>query len=1054
MKNSISIIVIYLLTIELLGAQIRGRVVDAIKGTPIVGVNIQGKDFKTTVSGQNGGFEIPKVGANVVLSFRYLGYRDTSIIVADKSMELIVQLAPAGTEIEEVLVRTGYQQLDKNSTTGSFSVVSKKQIEQQVGLGLTAMLPAIAPGVMFDNNSNSTGRLMVRGLSTIRGEKQPLIVIDNFPYEGRLDDINPLDVESVTVLKDAAASAIWGVRAGNGVIVVTTKKGKYNQKAQFRFSSSVKIGERPDLMRVPVMSSADFIAMEEFLFDKGYYNSRVSNPAMLPLTPIVEALDALRNGTIDTVTYRVVKERLAHVDVRKDYLKYLYKPSLLQQYHLEGQGGGERYAWASSLGVDRDQSTTNNDYQRLGYRLSSQWKLSKSLTLSTDVNFTFIKNTAGNSGYGDIKLGMYELYPYAEFVDTNGRSLPIAQRNKSYIDQLNNEGLLLDWDFVPLEDHSYVDNKRKQFIVNWNTGFNYKMFDWLALDVKYNLVADRSEQNNHRSERSYYARNLINSFSVIDKATNTVKYNVPKGGIVDQSFANQWAHNARLQVNLDKRIGDHSWSGLLGFEGRSMRNEGYSDRLYGFNADNLTIANVNYLETFPDVVTGARSYIPNAQSLMRTNIRYISVFANGTYTYDQKLNVTGSVRRDATNLFGLRTNDKWNLLWSLGASYKIIDNKMGWVDRLRLRTTYGFSGNVDPSMASVNTIRHIGFSSQTNSSIANFASYANPDLKWESIGTLNFGAELGLWNGRVEVVFDWYRKYGRDLYGMDEVDPTAGIGASVVRNVAKMKGRGADLQLNVHAVQSKDWTLSFQTNISASADKVESYYLTNLFGNRFMFEGAISGLEGRPVYAVYAFPWKSLDTDGNPIGYFEGKESKDYASIYNNTLLEDMHYGGPLLPRWFGSAGSSIRYKELSLDFRILYKVGHSIRRQSVDYPALFGQNVMHADYAKRWMKAGDEHNTQIPVMLYPLDANRDSYYKYSSVLVDSGSHIRFQYVHLNYDFKQSLRGTIKPSVFVHVDNLGLIWSANKQGIDPDYENSLNSFRPPTQWIFGVRMAF
>lgn len=1036
-------------------AQLSGTVLDKVTRKPISAVTVTGEGIEKIKTNDAGDFFISTATNGLTLHFKHLSYLDTTIRLEGSGFKekFIVLLTGLPREIDEVVINTGYQKISKHRLTGAVSTVNSEQLEQQVSKGITTILPAIASGVMVDNNSEFSGRLMVRGLSTIRGEKRPLVILDNFPYEGNIDDINPLDIDNVTVLKDAAASAIWGVRAGNGVIVITTKKGQYAQKRNFSLSSRLKLGGQPDLSRLDIMGSKDFIELEEYLFGKGFYDARIDDYSKPPLTPIVEALERLRKGEISQSSYDELRLRLIGTDVRDGYSKHFFRGSIFQQYHLQGSGGTENFSWISSAGYDKDISYNKNASDRFTYRLQNQVKLLPDLHFSSDVNMIYQGANSGKPSFGDIKMSTMELYPYAEFADLNGNPLRISQRNNTYVDELEKQGMLLSWNYYPLLDYSYVKNTGKQWVFNWNVGMKYAITKYLSLDLKYNLLFDRSNSERLNPLESYSTRDLINSFSGMDN-NGHILHNVPKGGILSRSNSSQLAHNGRVQLDFERSYGAHEIAGLLGLEGRISRINGDGDILYGYNPDNLSFANVDYVSQFPDFTTGALYNINNGQYRSESDVRFVSVFANGVYSYKRKFNLSGSLRRDATNLFGLRTNKKWNLLWSLGGSWRVFDGSDFLINSLNIRTTYGFSGNVDPAMSAVNTIRYMGVNTRLNQPIALFSSYANPDLKWEAISTLNLAADLSLFHNKLDLSLDWYKKNGNDLFGLDINDPTAGIGPTIVRNVAKMSASGIDMSLNLRVIDESDWKLSLQANITRNADKVKQYYLSDRRARNFVNERAISGLEGRPVYSLYAYKMKGLDMDGNPIGYLNGVESKDYAKIYNNTSIEDLEFAGPVIPTWFGSGGGTVAYKAFSFNFRLLYKFGHSLRTRSIDYSALLSNNITHSDYGKRWQNAGDEERTTVPVMVYPMDSNRENYYKYSNVLVESGSHIRLQYVNFQYSPLQRINDVIKYSLFVNAENLGIIWKGTKKEIDPDFENSFNSLAPPRQWTLGLCLHF
>lgn len=1055
MKSKIFILIL-LLCNDTVYAQVAGRVLDKSTGKPIANVTITTDDGQITKSDRSGNYRIsdPEHGTN--LYFRHLSYMDTVVKIDvdyQSKKDLTIFLDRKSTQIEEVVISTGYKTAAKDRLTGSYTTVTAEQLQKQISSGITSVLPAIASGVMLENNADFSGRLMVRGLSTIRAEKKPLIVLDHFPYEGDIDDINPHDIATVTVLKDAAASAIWGVRAGNGVIVITTKKGGFSQKSKFNLSANVKTASPPDLHRLDIVNSTDFIEMEEFLFENNFYDQRIIDYTRPALTPIVEALAKLRDNEISQLEYDALKERLRAADVRDGYLQNFFQRSTLQQYHLQGNGGTDKLSWITSLGYDKGIEHNKNKNNRLTYRLQNQVKVSPKLHFDSDLSLIFQSMDFGNPSYGSIKMSTMELYPYAEFSDAEGRPMRIPQRNNAYIDRVAEDGLLLDWNYYPLLDYRHITDVRNQSTVNWNTGLRYDISSFLDLHLKYNLQQSRAHSENQFGEESYRARDLINSFTEVG-TNGTVIHRIPKGAILDRSGSNNFAHNLRAQFNYDQSFEDHAIAALLGVEGRIYKSTTDADRIYGYKPENLSFANVDYVTQFPNFITGGRNNITNGQYRSETDIRFASAFANTVYSYKRRVNLSGSLRRDATNLFGVKTNKKWNLLWSLGASWLVVDQSASLLNRLNVRTTYGYSGNVDPTMAAVNTIRYTGTNTWLNQPIAMFASYANPQLKWETVGTLNVGADIKLWNDRLDISVDWFKKKGNDLFGLDVTDPTAGIGSTIVRNVAKMNANGLDLMAGVKAINTSNWKLHFQFNVSHNVDNVEQYYLTDLKGRNFVNERAISGLEGHPVYAIYSYRWNGLDNTGNPVGYFEGEESTNYADIFNNTPIEDMEYSGPVLPRWFGSGGGILGYKFFELDFRLIYKLGHSIRTRSVDYTTMVASNMTHSDYALRWRHPGDEKNTSVPAMNYPLDSNRDYFYKYAGVLVEPGSHIRLQYINLSYTPSVSFFPTLKYSLFANVENLGILWKATAKDMDPDYENMYNSVAPPRSYAVGLRVQF
>jgi len=1052
-KQVIILLIIIYLCIESINAQIKGIVLDRFDNKSISDVSILLDNKVVGKTDSLGYFEISYHNLPVFLNIRHLSYKDTSFIVSEVSREIYnFYLTSKSKEIEEVVIQTGYQALGKQRITGAYSVISKEKLGQQVGIGITGMLPAIANSVMFNNNSNSRGSLMVRGLSSISANKQPLIILDNFPYEGNLDEINPLDVENVTVLKDAAATSIWGVRAGNGVIVITTKKGRFDQKNSFRLSSNLKIGIPTELNRLPSMSSLEFIELEEFLYEKGFYDSRLTGNSKLPVSPIVESLSKVSDGKLSDIDFLIQKERLSKINVRDQFLKYFYSNPTFSQNHIQASGGTSKFAWLSSFGFDKQISDTKSIQERINFRLNNQIHLSKRLNLFNDVSFISITNKAGNPAYGGMSVLSSSLYPYAQLADENGQSLELKKRNFNYLDQIDEERKLLNWRYNPIEDQKQLQDVNRQWILNFNTGLNLKLIKTVNFEFKYNLVLDKSGTERLYGVDSYYTRDLINTFTQIS-SNGSISYPIPKGAILLKSVGERIVHNARAQINYDQSFGSHSLYGILGFEGRINGNEGHSFMNYGFNPSNLSFSFVDFTRSYNEIVTGGQDFIPSGQSLTSTDLRFISLYSNLVYSYKNRLNFSGSLRRDATNLLGVRTNDRWNLLWSIGASYNVLKESKSFIDRLKLRSTYGFSGNVDPNLTSVTTIRFRGTNINTQYPNAEFDKYANPDLKWESVGTLNLGLDAGFFKERLTISFDYFKKKASDLYGPDEMDPTAGISLNIIKNVAEISASGIDLDLNIHTIKRANFDLNLQFNISQNKDRVVQYYLKNKRGFSFIMPRIISAIEGNPVYGVYSYESRGLDNEGNPIGIVDGYISTDYRAILN-TEIKDMQFAGPVLPAWFGSAGSTIRFKNLSLDFRLLYKLGHFVRTKSINYYKLFNQSITHSDYSNRWQKPGDELNTRVPSLVYPVNMNRELFNENTDYLVESGSHIRLQYIHLQYKLQNAFRTKSTTNLFLNADNLGVLWKKTKIPLDPDYEVDLNSFRPARQFSFGINFQF
>ncbi|SFA58598.1 TonB-linked outer membrane protein, SusC/RagA family, partial [Pedobacter suwonensis] len=850
----------------------------------------------------------------------------------------VVSLQPADNQLNEVTVSTGYQLLDRTRATGSFDKLDKARLDQQVGKNILDRLEAIGNGLTFDRTTSSTGKFSIRGTSTIRGPRDPLIVVDDFPYAGDLANINPEDVESITVLKDAAAASIWGTRAGNGVIVITTKKGKKNTPLAVNFSGSIGLLQKPNLRYEQRISSADALDVEQFLFGKGYYASQINSSQKPALTPFVELLILNAAGKLPDADLALAKAGFAAHDVYDDFERYVYKTGLNQQYALSLSGGSEKHAWLISSGYNHNVDNLDGANARQNLRLSNNFTLLRNLNLNTLFSYTAGKVTAGRPGIGGI-TSTTSLYPYAAFADADGNPLPITKNYRAAFLASPAVAQLLDWSYYPLLDDQYTDNVTR--LTDLMAGFDlgYKLPLGFKASLKYNIEEQRTNREVLQGLGSYYTRNLINSFAQVG-AGGAVTYPIPVGAIMDRNEGRLRSEQYRGQLDFNRVWPSHRLDALVGVEWRKAQSTGVSGRMYGVDTDKLNTGAVDYTRTFPNSVTGSAAYIPDGNGLSQTANNYFSQFVNLAYTFKDAYTLSASARADASNLFGVATNNKWKPLWSAGLGWDMVKMpffKAGFVDQLKLRATLGFSGNADPSMSGVNTIRYQVNSPYTQTPYAIFDKYANPELRWETVRMLNVGLDFSMFKARLSGSVEYYQKHASDLFGIYPIDYTTGVGTTVLRNVAEIKGKGLDLQLNGLILQGS-FTWGSTLNLSVYKDKVGKYYLPSVQGSNFLQANAtVSGVEGLPVYSIFSYRWAGLDgAKGEPMGFLNGQPSKAYSSIISGTKLTDLVFHGPALPRYFGNMVNDFGCKGFTLSVALSFKFGYYFRRKGIDYTNLF----------------------------------------------------------------------------------------------------------------------
>lgn len=1044
-----------------------GKIIEKDTQRPLNGIVVIIVSSKIrAMTNENGIFSISLPETKAKLKISGGGYETQEIDLSlPLPKQLSITLNSKIKDIEEIMVNTGYQKVPKDRSTGSFSTVSSELLSKQVTTSIIEKLPALANGIMLDNATTDTPQLMVRGLSTLQGPKNPLIILDDFPYEGDLKNINPASVESITLLKDAAASSIWGARAANGVIVITTKKAGLKQQSKVDFTANASVSDKPDLNYIRQISSADFVDVEKELFVRGYYNSDINSPGHSLITPVVTILDQEKKGMITSTETQYQLNLLKNIDVRDQYRKYMYQPSQKLQYALNVGEGGPKLAWIVGVGYDDNSGNLGEKYQRTNFRFQNTWKPFEKLTLTTGALYTHTKNKSGRSGYGTVNLKSNWKIPYIKFADDNNNPLLVFS---GYNQQYKNSDAvvgLLDWNYYPLYDwqHSTSSTTNDELILN--TSLRYKIIKGLDVDLKHQYQQNQAKYNTLHDGLSYYARNYVNTFAQKD-AQGNIRFNVPKGGILDASNTTAKTNNFRSQFNYNYTSDKHSITAIAGAEARITIVDSEANRYYGYNENTKSSASVDYTRQYPSFVNGGLDYIQNGQSMREKNTRFISLYANTAYTFLKKYTLSGSIRRDASNLFGLKTNDQWNPFWSAGMAYKISDEnfyRLSWLPHLKLRGSYGFNGNIDPAMVAVTTILYTQNPSvHTGTPMARIDQYYNPNLRWETSRIINLGLDFSSRSNRISGSVEVFTKKGSNLFGTAPLDYTTGI-TSLLWNVAGMEGKGLDIELKSTNITTDQFQWDTLLNFSKYHDKVTSYYRPNAFASNYVSANGqalpITGIEGLPVYAIFAYQWAGLDPDtGDPRGYLNGEISKNYAAITGSEKgIEDLKYFGSAIPTTYGSLINTLSLNHISLDIGMTYKLGYWFRRSSIKYADLVVSRSGHSDYANRWRQPGDELLTNVPSFNYTTDSARDLFYNGSSVLVEKADHVRFQFLNLNYTlFKEQWASLPLSSlqVYCSVNNLGIIWRANTHHLDPDYSWGNTSLKPVTTYSLGFRAQF
>ncbi|WP_449048388.1 SusC/RagA family TonB-linked outer membrane protein [Parapedobacter sp.] len=962
--------------------------------------------------------------------------------------------------LDEVVVSTGYQQIPRERMTGSFVQVDQQALNRRVSTDLLSRLEDMVPGLVVNRVGTSQTKtgISIRGQSTIRANADPLIVVDNFPFDGDLSSINPNDVLSVSVLKDAAAASIWGARAGNGVIVITTKKGGYGNATKIEVNSNITVGNKPDLFYMPRMTSADFIGVERMLFNRGYYRSSETSISRTPLTPVVELLIAQRDGLMDSLAAERAINELAGYDVRNDVARYMMRQSINQQYALGLQGGTERQRYALSAGLDQNRSVdVGNGMRRLTLHGNHSYKLFNGrLELTTGFDYTGNRRRNNNPGYGSLRMSpSLPIYPYARLADEAGNPLALVQDYRwNFVQWAGTQGLL-NWEYKPLDELALADKRLNRTDYRLNAGLRYTLLPGLNASMQYQFSQGFLEARNLHGVDSYYTRDQINRFTVV-RGDGALERPVPLGGILNMEHGVYTGYTLRGQLTFGRQLAaDHRLDAIAGAEVREWKSDNRAFRYYGYDPLTGTNMPVDYVGSYTSFVNPASTAnkIPRSENETGSLDRNRSFYANASYSYQNRYLMSASARIDQSNLFGVNTNQKAVPLYSVGAVWKLSDEAFytsSGLPFLNLRMTYGVAGNVDKSTSAFITAGYeSGLNTLTGLSYAGVRNPPNPELRWERIRTFNAAVDFGTKGNRISGSIEYFTKWGSDLIGESTLAAQTGISA-FKGNVAATRTKGMDVSLYTNNVEGAHFQWESVVLLNWIKEEVTAYEKTGTAANYARFVG--SPYIGHPLYSIYSYRSAGLDPQtGDPLGYLDGELSNDYARLVNPDL-SDLVGHGAARPTVSGVLRNDFSYRNAFLSVGITYRMGYVFRKNTVDYALVLAGKVSHGDFAQRWQQPGDERATQVPSMPEVNNTNRNNFYMYSDKLVGRGDHIRLQDVQLGYNFGSIGRNLWKiqsMQIYGYANNLGTLWVSNRWGIDPDYETG----PPPTTYAIGFRLT-
>ncbi|MEN5232892.1 SusC/RagA family TonB-linked outer membrane protein [Sphingobacterium faecium] len=1074
---------------------IEGKVMDENR-TPLQSASVRVLGGTTITTDLNGIFSLQNVPDDASISITYMGYETRTLKVSTIKNYIEVILHQSENTLDEAnVINTGYYTLPKERATGSFEHVDNKLFNRNVGLDVISRLKGVTTSTIFGDVTrpplytapasnvgtgarkvNALAFLQIRGVSTLTvgtpfdagtPSSQPLIILDNFPYEGDINNINPNDIESVTVLKDAAASSIWGSRSANGVIVFTTKKGKFDQPMRISINSNVSVSKRPDLFYRPAMSSSDFIDIEKFNFQQGTYDWFSYDPIFTGMTPIVDLLfqqQALASN--DKAGREAIDAQIdayRHYDRRKDMSKYLYRNAILQQYSMNLSGGGRQFSYYLSAGYDHNTNSEVNTYNtRKNLQSRMSFRPIKNLEFNTDIRYN---NGLYHTPSPMLKIQQVSLrlpqQPYVRMADDNGNPVEVINGGAIFASNHNyrhtaGNGRLLDWRYFPLNEinSNYGESNTHELIANF--GVSYKILPVLQANINYQYTQSTDDNNQFLSRDSYYMRDLINSFALYDEndPNGLVNYQLPVGDAIGQLHLPRQAHIVRGQINFSQVFSKrHEINALLGGELSDAKVTGgpFVSGLLGYNPDPMFFGNVDYTTLLPVLngQAGTSLISPRPYVLSPSYInRAISTYLNASYSYDKRYTFTVSGRLDGSNIFGVVASDRIKPNWSIGGAWNIHEEpffKFDFLEILKLRATYGYMGNVNNTIAAYPTINYVNqVNSITGLNYATVGNGPNPKLSPERTAMVNLGLDFATKGNRLSGSLDWYSKRSFDLIAPVPLDNSTGY-ASMMRNSANLKTNGFDINLRSVNIRNSNFSWNSNLLLSHTRSVVTKFLLPLVSDETYNYvpyqDGSIPGgtyKQGKSPFTLYTFKFAGLDPqNGDPMGYdANGNITKDYNYIVNQLKYKDLEDHGSIIPLYYGALRNTWQYKSFSFSANILYKFKYKLPRggYSGDSGIFSPFPDPIPEYNKRWQKPGDETEIGVIPSIVPKSSDnlRGQFFQQSSARVISGDHIRLEDIRLDYTFPKVGKVLRSFQIYCNITNLGILWRANRVSVDPE----------------------
>ncbi|WP_065218640.1 MULTISPECIES: SusC/RagA family TonB-linked outer membrane protein [Butyricimonas] len=1038
-------------------AYVKGVVKDK-ENQPLSGVAIRLKGTTVgTTTNVNGSYEIGIPKDSSVLIFSFLGMKTVEVKYVGRDT-IDVVMSEDVQQVEEVVV-TGYQAVKKRGMTGSTSSIKGSDLVVNGTQTLEQALQGKLPGMMVINQSGLTGtrqKVRVRGTSTLLGNPEPVWVVDGIIQEDPLpfnaaqltdigDDnmdmiknfvggaiawLNPSDIDNIVVLKDASSTAIYGVKAANGVIVITTKKGERGRMS-VNYSGNFSMSAKMSYKNMELMNSQQRVGVSREAYERGCIVELED-----PIGYMALAL-AYKRREISYDEFNTQAKKLEAMNT--DWFDILFRTPFSHSHNISISGGNEKSTYRASLGINRSENTAKgNGLEQYNGSFNVTSTLWNRVTLNAGLAGSVVKTT-----------GFASVDPYT-YASTTNRAIPCY----------NEDGSLY---FYPKGENNYLynivhelnnsGNENTTSSVNSNLSVRWNIVGGLTLSSTLGYNHSSSLGESWYTEESNYIT-AIREYEFGAYGSEDIQYKnspLPVGGLLNVVESRNDNYTWRNQLEYINNFGKHAVSVMLGQESRSNKYDGYTQKNYGYMPDRgKSFAQV-------PITIGEKGeknkLVRTSPSITDRTANYLSFYGNMSYMFDERYAVNASIRVDASNRFGQDKSARYQPVWSVGVRWNV--SREHWLENqdilndVSIRASYGFQGNVAENVGPELIAKFVPVDELSGSDDLKLSikSLPAPHLKWEKNKSLNLGIDFSLFKSKINGTFEYYYKRTVDMITERKVPYANGV-SSMVINGGNMTNSGWDLSVSVVPVRTKDFVWSLGMNTSQVYNKLKSSLEPT--GD---WKEAVSGELNKEGYAMSSF-WAFRFSGLNPEN---GAPEFDLSGSDSEAAWEDatryMVYAGKLDPDFTAGLNTSFRYKTLTLTANFYLSTGNQKFLVS-PFKEMNSRGRIPSEYlnmstemVKRWREPGDEAHTNIPSLphpttnlaSYPFYQNWKSFYPYeaypySDVRVVDAWYLRCNNITLSYNIPQRLisRYAQDVSVSFTVSNPFQIVSKDFQGRDPE----------------------